>query len=321
VVAVYLQAKPPSVDNYRGDGAASGGGLDAWRAATAIASPAKAFIPIAGVNANGLQWRYGLIHPASRKSLLLADLLAVVVVVAACVAVSRRRAAVALVLAGAAAMVMFSFLIFQGGQRHNGHLVLVWLMAVWLAGTGDPTRGRWLRVSQRLRALPAAAFAALHLPLLIAGGQYVLGDIRLPFSDAMNTAQFVNRSEFDGLPVVADPPNAGISVGAHAHRPFWLAMEGRIATFVTWSYVDPKLAGVDDRNDLDQVAMEHMSKSLLQQHCRVLAVITPEVPLPASLQSMGTRLYQTTGMVISGERFEVWQLQAPNGPACPVSGR
>ncbi|MBL0169331.1 MAG: hypothetical protein IPP90_01205 [Gemmatimonadaceae bacterium] len=314
---VYSQVVPPSSYAFRGDGAAVEG-IDKWRIGTAVATPAKAFLPIARLNANGLQWRFGLVHPGTTFGLATADAIAVLILVMALATTLRRWSATVLLIAGSGVMIIFTFLVLQGYQRHHGHLVVVWLMSFWLAESGNPTLGRWQAFAQRFRPSSRYAFAGLHVPLLLASGQYMLGDVQYLFSDSVNVAQLLDRPEYAGTPIIAHQDSFGMAVAAHMHRPVWLAREGRVATYVTWGYSDPSLPVDIKPQSVGNIATLRLTRSMLRNHCRVVVITSSDDPLPPLLRPRASLIYATSVFVISGERYEIWQVTSPNGLPCPA---
>jgi hypothetical protein len=314
---VSLQVVPPADHAYRGDGAI-GGSVSAWALASSLAMPAKAFLPSATLFPGSQRWQFGLVYPASRLQWALADLLAALMLLLALITCLRRRSAVAALVAGSAVMLAFTFLVLQGGPRHHGHLVLIWIVSLWLAAAGSSPPSWAPTALQRAGRLAPVAFIILQLPLLVASVQFYVGDVRLPFSDAANTARAVKALASPGEPIIAATPADGMSVAALLDLPVYSAMDGHVATFAMWGSVAPELRDVPDGAPLEHAATERAVRLMLDSACQALLVRSPAIPLSSALEGLSTRVYQTSGETMTSERFEIWRVVAPPraGRAC-----
>lgn len=314
---VSLQVVPPADLEYRGNGAL-GGSVSAWALSSALATPAKAFLPSATLFPGSQRWQFGLVYPASRLQWVAADVLSMAILLLALLTCVRRRSGSAALMAGSAVMLAFTFLVLQGGPRHHGHLVLIWILSLWLSGAGPEQSSLLPPSMRRITRFAPAAFFLLQLSLLVGSVQFLIGDLRLPFSDAANTARAVDAVMTPGIPVIAATPADGMSVAALLDTPVYSAMEGRVATYATWGKVDPELRDVPDGPELEHAAAERAVRLMLDSSCQALLVRSPNTPLSPSLEAIGTKLYQTEGETMTSERFEIWRVVAPPraGRAC-----
>lgn len=314
---VSLQVVPPADLEYRGNGAI-GGSLSLWAMASALSTPAKAFLPGATLFPGSQRWEFGLVYPASRLQWVVADLLSATVLLLALITCLRRRSAVAALVAGSGVMLAFTFLVLQGSQRHHGHLVLIWIVSLWLSAAGSSSSSWAPGMLRRAAQFAPVAFVILQLPLLLATVQFFVGDLRLPFSDASNTARAVKALATPGVPIIAATPADGMSVAALLDLPVYSAMDGRVTTFAIWGSVAPELRDVEDGPPLEHAATERAVRILLDSSCQVLLVRSPSIPLSSALEGVSTRIYQTSGETMTSERFEIWRVVAPPraGRAC-----
>ncbi len=311
-LAVSLQILPPADFEYRGDGVL-GGSVSAWGLSSSLAMPAKAFLPIATVLPEAGHWLPGLVQPASRVQWVVADLVAAAFLLLALLTCIRRRSGLFSMVAGGGGMLTFTLMFLQGSARHHGHLVLIWIVSMWLSAAGRPGPSWWSDATRRAARFAPAAFFILQLPLLVAGVQYLVGDARLPFSDATNAADALRNPTVSSLPLVAASPADGMSVASHLERPVYSATEGRVTTFANWGTLLPELRSVPDGELLERAAIERAVRLTWASSCETLVIKSPDYPMPPSLQSASTLFYRTQGVTMTSERFEIWRVVAPPG--------
>jgi hypothetical protein len=209
-----------------------------------VAVPEVSSRPYWGSNAlAGLLERLGLGGDPAR--LLMAALSAALV---ALVARALRRNTRALLFYGVTslALLLFAFAMFQGAIRHQGHLFVVLVAALWLAPAAagpvgatsaapapDPAPRRGLRSPRWWTALLVAqAF----------GGLWAWqADVRLPFSRAEEAAEFIRKERLDTLPLFGDRAPPASSLQPYLEKPIVYLADGRRGSFILWgSAVAPK---------------------------------------------------------------------------------
>lgn len=141
-----------------------------------------------------------------------------------------RKAAIATFVLGAAGLGAFGYLKFLGGLRHDGHLWLLFLAALWMGGGIASTTGqREVRRSWR-----RPAFLAL---LLVHGAAGIFAswmDLGHPFSNAARTAARVHELGLAGEPLLGyrEPPAAPVAFALG--RPLYFPARGEFATRPDW---------------------------------------------------------------------------------------
>lgn len=281
-----------------------------WRLAEVLATGARAFLPNPTLSPNGVEWRFGMAFSGTFAGMASIDAASMLALVLGVVATIRRRSAVALYVVGFIALTSFVALIFGGAQRHHGHLVIIWLLSVWLAGAGPATSGAWERWTRSLQRFSPAAFTMLSIPMLVATLQYSVGEIRYPFSDATNVARFLRQPDNVALPLIAAVQGEAVSVAAQVPQPVFFSIEGRTATFATWWYIHPTI-GETDPDRAAAVGTDRRVTSELHRVCEVLVLTTDRAPIPEPLRHLGTVVWQSQGLALIGERYVVWRLRSP----------
>ncbi len=290
--------------------------LPLWRIGVSLSIAARAFLPLAEVSRDGTVWQSGIVRPRTPLSLALAAILSGLIVSAALISCARRWSAVFMLAFGFAIIAVFSFTVRADlSTRHFGHLVVIWVLALWLARSGEASDGAWRRWTKRSERGGPILVAVLQLPMIVAGLQYVVGDIRYPFSDASHVAHLLEKPEFDGVPIIGQARAESMAVAALLDRRIWSAVEGRFTTHHDWNYVDPRLPAQLDTPQLSELGTLRAVESRFANACELVIVQNSRQRLPPTLVSRATLLFQSTGPVLSGERFSVWRVKRTN-PSC-----
>lgn len=271
-----------------------------WRLARSLRIPWRAFVPLPSPE---LQfWNTNLLDPwpavhtlAGCAMLGLAGLL-----------LRRSRPALVTFGLGTAALLAFSYVKFHGSARHHGHLWLLFVAALWLAGGLE--RG----------ARPFDWRRAVFLMLL--AGQVAAGliaswiDLRHPFSNGAAAARLIRERGLADLVRVGFRDNAVPSVALPLGRPFYMPSLGRFATHPDWG-PRRRLQMADLRCEARALAASHRSDVLLVLNTRE-GVRWPETSF------VGARL----GAIAPGEDFRLHRLHHERlaataaASACPGSG-
>ncbi|HEV7991255.1 MAG TPA: hypothetical protein VGP25_05475 [Gemmatimonadaceae bacterium] len=309
-IFVALQVVPPANAAYRGEGLLAGN-RSAWHLGLALTTPLRALTPIASIGEGTVQWNNWVFRPPGSAALLAEVLVSAVVVGIGCFVTLRRRTAVALYLAGSLGLVAFFALVLIGYARHHGHLVIVWIMAVWLSRFGAPTV--WPRAIQsvalRAQRWAPTLFVITLVPMVIAAGEFLVGDAMLQFSDARGVATFLRTRSLDTLPMLGISRSDAQSVAALLDRPVINPLDQSVGTFLVWGTVldlPPTEAQITTLTD-----------TLLQRHCAVAMIATRQMDVPVSLERSVRMIYESPDRPMSANWFRVWLQSAPPSPRCP----
>jgi hypothetical protein len=314
VAIVAKQVIPPSDAAYRGDGATVTG-VAAWSLGAALKNPRRAVVRIMRIGSGTVMWNSWLFEPGSSAALGVEVLLALAALALGCLVAMRRVASLVLLLVGTMGFVAFFALFVFGFSRHHGHIVLVWLLAVWMARAGPPARwpARLLPwVARAQRWAPAIVLVSL-VPMVIGAVELAAGDAVLPFSDARQVANFLRTHEPADTPLIAIARSDAQSVGALLDRPVVYPRDGRVSTFAVWG----SLRSV--RPAPDRIAL--VVDSVLARDCRAALIATTLADIPPALASHAHLIYETRGRPMSGNRFLVWLATAEPSARCPAAVR
>ena len=310
VALVAKQAIPPADAAYRGDGATVEG-ESAWSVGVALTIPLRAFTPVMALADGTVKWNDWLFDTTSRAMLALEVAITVTAVTFGLFVAMRRLASSVLFVVGTVGFVAFFDLFVFGFSRHHGHLVLVWILAVWLARAGPPTR--WPGVlapfaARGRRWAPAIVIASL-VPMVFGAAELAAADVVLPFSDARQVATFLRSHARADTPLIAIARSDAQSVGALLDRPVIYPLDGRVSTFAIWGSVR------FTRRDREQVV--HVVDSVLAVNCHAVLIATTRTDVSPALAAHAHPIYETPGRPMSGNRFHVWLATAAPSPRCP----
>lgn len=157
---------------------------------------------------------------------------------------SRRPALAVAFATGTALIVGLLYLEYSGGYRHHGHVFILTILMLWLAG--DPLRAG--------RAAPRW-FAPILVIHLAAGAYFVALDINRPFSASKDVADFLSTRPRD-IPIVVAQPQyfsyMGPPLSAYLQqRVYYAISHGVVRGSYLW-YDDARVRGADE----DEIAGE-----------------------------------------------------------------
>ena len=140
----------------------------------------------------------------------LAAALGIVLLVAIGVMLRRDRCALTMHVVGSGFMLVFIYLKYSGGMRHHGHLFILFVAALWIARRGvQPSRS-------------SPFFVAVLVCQALAGGFFVVQDLRGPFSYSKELTEYV-KSLPRGTPVVVAQTQflnfVGPVLSGYLHKP------------------------------------------------------------------------------------------------------
>lgn len=131
----------------------------------------------------------------------------------------RDRAALTAYLVGTIVMLLFIYLKYSGGMRHQGHLFILFVACIWIARRG---------------VRPAKASAPLVLLLvgqLAAGAFFIVQDLRKPFSWSRELTDYIRALPRTRPVVVAQPTilnYAGPVLSAYLGKPVTYVLGHRV---------------------------------------------------------------------------------------------
>jgi hypothetical protein len=215
----------------------------------------------------------------------------------------REAAALMLWLAGTGALVLVGGWGYHGSLRHHGHLFLVLVAALWIAGVAARPPGRWF--TGLLAAHAAAAIALLS------------ADARHPFSGAPAAAAVLRARGLADLPLAGWPRAPASAVGGHLDRPVHFAGERAPQTFVRWGA--PRAAataGTPGRAPLD-VAL----RLLAAGHPAVVLVGTrPVDPGEGGAPLALTEVGRAPGALVGDESYWLYVVRPARHPVAAGAG-
>jgi hypothetical protein len=197
---------------------------------------------------------------------------------------------------GGTGLLVFSYLIYEGGIRHHGHYFVLMTAACWMAATAPrrPTVTGW-----------APLLAGLAVIQLATGAFASAMDVRLTFSGSRNAASYIRAQYPPDTPIVVDPELHGVPVAAWLERNVYFAQSERYGGFVLWNnrQQPPDLGRAVDAADRLSAAT----------HRDVLLVTTHQRVPPPRFRHVG----HFEGAIVKEETYEVYLLRVNAGPSRP----
>jgi len=218
--------------------------------------------------------------------------LAAAIFLIASVAIARdRQALAALWLSWTALMFIFVF-VYRATLRQVGLLVMMLMFALWIADCVRPRAADIL--------LKTLLYFSLLLSLQFAFTTWLL-EIRYPFSDAKNAAEFLIENHLDQRPIAGHPPGKAEAVLAYLppRKKMWYPAENRVGSYMDWR---PSLWKADEMPP--DVAIE---RALKASNDRNLLILTSR-PLTIVEKYKLRLLYTTRGPVFGrpDERYFIY---------------
>ncbi|MCA8997655.1 MAG: hypothetical protein KDA80_11735, partial [Planctomycetaceae bacterium] len=154
-----------------------------------------------------------------------------------CWALLKNRFILGIYLAGTFGLILFSYLVHSGGQRHDGFLFLLWFACFWFIrefdgedDTADDWRGSEFALEDDYSSALVTTILAIH----VLGGVFaVVQEFRYPFSPGKEFASRIPHSEH---PLVVEPDYLASSLLGYRGdlSPFFLS-GNRFGTFTMWN--------------------------------------------------------------------------------------
>lgn len=138
---------------------------------------------------------------------------------------------------GTLGIFLFTYTKYPGSLRHHGHLFLLLIACLWLAGSyPDRKRGAaWINKLSDFAQNHQNKFIVLILSAhLVAGMIAYSSDLFCPFSGSKEIAQFISDNRMDKMILVADEDDAGSAVAGYLSCRIHYPCSDRYGSFVIW---------------------------------------------------------------------------------------
>ena len=267
--------------------------------------PRTSIDPSVGLVAAGSVWRGLVPIPPPERQFWNRDVLERLPVVRAAAgimmfatvlfAVRRSPAALLTFGVGGTGLLVFSYLIYEGGIRHHGHYFVLMTAGSWMgATTPRPTlTGR------------GPLLAGLAVIQLATGAFASVMDVRLTFSGSRNAASYIRAHYPPDTPIVVDPELHGVPVAAWLERNVYFAQSERYGGFVVWN-------NRQQPPDLDR-AVAAADRLSVAANRDVLLVTTHQRVPPPRFRHVG----HFEGAIVKEETYEVYLLRVNAGSSRP----
>jgi hypothetical protein len=307
---VVAQILPPADAGYQGEPRTP---MSLWDVASLPTFELRALFPIALAN-DGVQWSRWALNPGSRYDLALVLCLSLIMLAVGLVIAARRRVSLVFYLIGTFGFLVFFGFLYSGFAHHHGFLFIVWVISAWLAWASAPSeRPRQLaRLTAGVDRMRGNLFVISLIPPMIATVEHVVGEVRMPFADAMHAADVIRGHGLADAPLIAVPRSDAQAVGAFLDRPVLFPLVGKTRTFVYWG---PRWS-----HSATVRAADSAATALLGVHCRVVLIASRAKDVDPRTSARARLLYNSPRRPMSGDRYRVWVLSAPPSARCP-SGR
>ncbi len=246
-------------------------------------------------------WGTNLFINDSTASLLLVPLLAAALVVGWFCWLMRRSAMAASFFAlGVCCIVFFSIWKVPGSVRHQGHLFLLLLAAIWLAG-----EVRAWREADEGRRL---SFAGVVLTLLLfagfGGGVFAYGaDLSRPFSASRAAADFIAQHYPRAVMLVGHPAHAVSPVCAYLDRGVYDPSRGDYQYF--------ELRDGTPKKASDERLLAELER-LSEAGAGVLLICTEDLHLPPSDLRI-EKVAEYHDGIVRGEQYRIYEVGKGGG--------
>jgi hypothetical protein len=206
-----------------------------------------------------------------------------------------RRAALATFLVGAAGLGAFAYVKYVGVLRHQGHLWLLLLAALWIGGGPAPGEGGARRTASG-RSWRAATLLALLVVHVLAGLYASWVDLLQPFSNGARTALLLRELGLDRAPLLGyrEPPAA--SVALPLGRPLYSPSRRLFTTHPDWG---------PEQRDLSLPELRCAARAFAASEGQdVVLVMSSQLPPWDEVEPIGAVL----GAIQESEEFRLYRL-------------
>jgi len=198
----------------------------------------------------------------------------------------RRKVALVTFSLGAAGFLAFGYVKFIGLLRHQGHLWLLFVAALWLSGGFQDDRRSW-------RARVFLVLLILHCGVGIYASWM---DLRHPFSNGAATAELIHGEGLDRHPLLGHLEPQAATVSLFLGQPLYSPSRGLFVDYPDWG---------PEQRELNDQEMRCAARALARRESRdILLVINRKLPAWGELEPAGSR----TGAIVGSEDYYLYLL-------------
>jgi hypothetical protein len=247
---------------------------DRAAAESVLAIPWRGFVPLPELRVEF--WNTNLLDRWPRMETFLG----IAMLIAAMAVLRRSKAALVTFGTGCAGLLAFAYLKFPGELRHQGHIWILFVAALWLG-----------RVEWRSRVF--LALLTIHCAAALFASWI---DLRHPFSNGAATAKLIREKHLDQLPLVAfrEPPASAVALPLG--RPLYFTSRGVFTTYPDWG---PQQRDVS----LDELHAAARALAAREQN-DVVIVANRDLPPWSEVTLVG----ETRGAIVASENYRLYRL-------------
>ena len=254
-------------------------GWDGEAAARVLAIPWRAFVPVPKPHLEF--WNTNILDGAAPVETVLG----VLILTLAAAMLWRSKAALTMFAVGASGLLAFAYLKFPGEMRHQGHIWILFIAALWLGGGGS--------IVQSWRGIVLAGLLAVHIGAALFASWM---DLRHPFSNGAATAELLRQRGLDTYPLLAyrEPPASAVALPLG--KPMYFASRGVFTTYPDWG---PQQRDVT----MDELRCSARALAQRKRHDIVL-VMNRQLPPWNEVSPSG----ETNGAIVASENYRLYVL-------------
>ncbi|MDH7512699.1 MAG: hypothetical protein QHH14_07125 [Clostridiales bacterium] len=242
--------------------------------------------------------------------------LALLVLIFSALVIWRRRSALIFFVLSTSGTLAWLYIASVGFVRHQGHLFLAFVAAVWLArGSPDPIKASSAVKERRPEGILVFSFVlTLIFAVQAVGGLFAVGmDIVYPFSQAKATARYIKQKGYRDLPIVGEMDYLMTPVSGYLGRKIYFVRGERPGSYVKW-----------DMRRFEDVSPEVILQRAEQfsrkekKDCLILLNfhLDPALEQPGHL----VKLMATSRAITGSEVYRLYLMKYP-GPSQPATTR
>jgi hypothetical protein len=208
---------------------------------------------------------------------------------------------------GAAGLFLFKQFVFRGYMRHDGLAFILFLACLWLASSFPEKRFRVDRVERvanwfaPLQVKVLFVFLAIQTAVGLAASGAAL---KIPFSQARATAEFIRSNEMDQWPIIGDEDYLISPIAGYLDRDVYYVAGNRPGSFILW----------DKKRELDSAGpvMPFAAKIAAEQHQKVLVILS----YPSDTFGEGvSEIASFKGAIVRDENYYLYVVQPIPNPS------
>jgi hypothetical protein len=151
---------------------------------------------------------------------------------------ARKRVPLLLFGSSLCMILVFQYFKYLGFLRHFGHIYVMFVVCLWLGmdyNEDIELKPGWLRNVTAFCSSHKTAFLTVLLVIhFIAGVHASAMEWLYPFSQAKNTARYIEEEGLAKMPILGEVDHAVLSVAGYLDRPIYYARGERTGTFVIY---------------------------------------------------------------------------------------